>query len=263
MRPSLFRLFLTTLLTLASLLAQQGAPDPKKPIAICAASDFASVGDKIVAMFEQHHGVKVTISYGSSGQLATQLNNGAPFDLFISADSKYVRDLIRLGKADPRTPYIFAQGRLALYSKNGLAKRLEDLAKPDIKSIVIANPEVAPFGQAAEQVLRNKEIWTAVKKKLVFAQNIREAYQMAESGNADAGIVAWPAVLGRGGIKIDYALHQPLRMTIVTINRTRNPWAAQDFTKFLFNEEVQALMQDTGFDEPSISGAPFPIKVPQ
>lgn len=230
-----------------------------KELVVAAASDLAGTGERLAAAFEKKTGTKVKFSYGASGMLAQQIQQGAPFDVFISADDKYVRDVVRGNKADVRSARVFAHGRLALLPHNPEVKRIEDLGKPVVKRVALANPEIAPFGQAAMQVVYNKEMFRSIKGKLVYSQNVREAIQMAESGNVDAGFVPWSAVKDKGGILIDFALHRPLRMTAVTLEASPRAELAGQFIRFLFDADTRAMLTDAGYDEPTISGSPYKI----
>ena len=170
---------------------------PKEPcgvVAVAAASDLTYVLNEIVAGFEKQTGCEVRLSMGSSGNFLTQIENGAPFDVFFSADIAYPKKLEAEGLAAPGSTYLYAIGKIVLWTRKDsrvdISKGLEGLRDPAVRKISIANPEHAPYGRAAEEALRRSGLYDAVKDRLVLGENISQAAQFVESGNADVGIVA-------------------------------------------------------------------------
>jgi molybdate transport system substrate-binding protein len=253
-----------TFLSFASLIwAFQPQPNlqaaENREIIVAAGSDLISVGSQLAARFKAKSGITVKFTYGASGQLAMKIQNGAPYDGFMSADDKYVRDLVRGRRADVPSARVVAHGRLALYSKTGKIKNINDLLKDDVKKIALANPEIAPFGQAARQIIANKEFYRALKTKLVYSQSVQEALTLAETGNADVAFVSWPSVRDKGGVKLPFDLHRPLRITATEIVGASHGSDMGRFIRFLLDKEAQTILQDAGYDAATTSGSPFKI----
>ncbi|MBP6500762.1 MAG: molybdate ABC transporter substrate-binding protein, partial [Thauera sp.] len=187
-------------------------------ITVAAAADLKFALDEIVADFGRAHpDDTVEVVYGSSGKFATQIRQGAPFDLYFSADIAYPRALEAEGLAlGPTRPY--AVGRIVLWSRSRDARalRLQDLADPALGRIAIANPRHAPYGKRAEEALRAAGVWDAVQPRLVQGENIAQTAQFVQTGNATVGIIALslalnPTLAAQGGHHlIDAALHAPL-----------------------------------------------------
>src|SRR2546423_5728150 len=168
---------------------------PEQEIRIAAAADLKFAMSELAEKFEKQSGTKVNVTYGSSGNFFSQMQNGAPFDLFFSADIEYPRRLEAMGLAEPGTLYEYAVGRIVIWtpadSKVDVTKQgWKTLLDASVEKIAIANPEHAPYGRAAVAALQNAGIYESVKSKLVYGENISQAAQFVQSGNAQAGIVA-------------------------------------------------------------------------
>jgi len=166
-----------------------------KEIRIAAAADLKFAMDELSEKFEKQTGMKVSVTYGSSGNFFSQLQNGAPFDLFFSADMEYPKKLESAGLAEPQTLYEYAIGRIVIWTptdaKVDVTKEgWKSLLDVSVAKIAIANPEHAPYGRAAVAALQKAGIYESVKAKLVYGENISQAAQFVQSGNAQAGIVA-------------------------------------------------------------------------
>ena len=172
--------------------------------------------------------------------LSRQIENGAPFDVFLSADEEFVN---RLG---PRVegPFVYARGRVALWSRAGKYKQLRDLETA--KVIAIANPATAPYGRAAKAALEKAGLWEPLKSRIVFAESIRQAFQFAESGNADACLCSATFVLSRGGWVVREA--EPLRQVAAMVKGTRKAAAAQLFLDWLRSRAGQAVLRSQGLE---------------
>lgn len=187
------RPFLLLVLLFASALHAQDAP---KPLLIAAAADMKFALDEVLAEFRKahpEHDSKPT--YGSSGTLFAQLDNGAPFDLFLSADAKFPRQLIERGKAEKDSLFFYAIGHLVVWvpkdSKLDVAALgARALLDASVRKVAIANPEVAPYGAAAVAALKKLGVHEAVSAKLVLGENVAQAAQFVESGAADAGVIS-------------------------------------------------------------------------
>lgn len=224
-------------------------------LTVAAAADLQPPFAEIGRMFEQTSGSRVTFSFGSSGNLAAQIENGAPIDLFASADEEYVQRLVAKGLASPDTVRVYGLGRLALvtFRNSGLAVlRLEDLATPGVKHVSIANPEHAPYGVAARQAMMAAGVWDQVRPKVVYGENVRQALQFVQTGNAEAGIVALsiadaPEV---SSIMVDESLYRPLRQALAVVKGAKQERLAGEFASFVTGPNGRPVMAKYGFMPP-------------
>lgn len=247
------RLFVTLLASLALLFAAPLRAQEK--ITIAAAADLKFAMDEIVAQFKKAHPqAGVDIIYGSSGKFHAQIQQGAPFDLYFSADIGLPRSLAAEGLgASGVKPY--AIGRLVLWSASRGASKmtLADLADPSLKKIAIANPRHAPYGKRAEEALRAAGVWEKVEPKLVYGENIAQAALYAQSGNADIGIIALSLALNqelaaKGAYRlIDDKLHQPLEQGFIVTKRAADNALARRFADFMDGKDARAIMVRYGF----------------
>jgi molybdate transport system substrate-binding protein len=232
-----------------------GAAAPPAALTVFAASDLAFALRDLAARFEATTGAKVTVVLGSSGNLAHQIEQGAPADVFFSADRSYVDGLVARGLVIADTRTLYARGRLALATPAS-GSRLTDvrgLAEARIRRVAIANPAHAPYGRAAEQVLRRVGLWEAVQPKLVYAENIRQALQYVESGAVDAAIVAL-AIVRVPGVEwtpIDASLHAPLDQAAGVVSASAHPDLARALLRFVTSAEGRAIMERYGFALPA------------
>lgn len=256
------RQFLSASLVLCALPAAALA-QPSAPLTIAAAADLKFALDEIVAAYRAAQPAeRIEVIYGSSGKFATQIRQGAPFDLYFSADIAYPRELEREGlAAGPTRPY--ATGRIVLWSNSRDASqlRLQDLADPALGRIAIANPRHAPYGRRAEEALRAAGVWAAVEPRLVQGENIAQTAQFVLSGNAAVGVIALslalnPTLAQQGGYAlIDDALHQPLEQGFILTRRAADKPAAARFAAFVEGEAARAIMRRYGFAPPGEGGA--------
>ncbi|MEQ1887127.1 MAG: molybdate ABC transporter substrate-binding protein [Bryobacteraceae bacterium] len=224
-------------------------------ISVAAAADLKFAMDAIVQAFERSHpGDRVEVTYGSSGQFHAQIQQGAPHDLFFSADIAFPRELVEKGlAASPVKPY--AVGRLVLWSATMDASKmtLQSLLDPKVSRIAIANPKHAPYGQRAEEALRALHHWDRVESKLVFGENVSQAAQFVETGNAQVGIIALslavnPALAKKGGYSlIPDTLHKPLEQAFVITRRGGTKPLAKQFASYIDSPPARAIMAKFGF----------------
>lgn len=241
---------------LAALIGLAAAPAwAGGKITIAAAADLKFAMEQIVAQFRRSNPAdQVETIYGSSGKFHTQIQQGAPFDLFFSADIAFPRQLATEGfAASAVRPY--ALGRIVLWSASRDASKmaLADLADPAIKKIAIANPKHAPYGKRAEEALRSAGLWEKLESRLVMGENIAQTAQYVQSGNADIGLVALALALNqelasKGGYAlIPDNLHQPLEQGyIITKRATDNP-LAKKFADYVGSPEARRAMVRYGF----------------
>jgi molybdate transport system substrate-binding protein len=249
------------LLSAVALLAATIAAAQQPPLRIAAASDLQAVFPVLTARFERQTRRAVDVSFGSSGNVFAQLQNGAPFDLFLSADIDYPRRLEASGLTVPGTLVEYARGRIVLWSRNDttldLARGLPVLADPQVRRVAIANPEHAPYGRAAVAALRHEQLYDRVRSKFVLGENISQAAQFAQSGNADAGVIALslalaPAMRASGHyVDIPASYHPPIEQAAVVLRASRQQDIARQFLTFLQEPESRQALQQAGFVVPA------------
>ena len=209
---------------------------------VAAASDLASLEPDLRRLA----GGAVRFSFGSSGMLARQVENGAPFDVFLSADGARARALSKAGAL--LAPRVYAVGRVALWSKSGAFRTLDDLRLRPYRHLAMANPAHAPYGRAARQALERSRLWSAVEPRVVLAENVRQAWQFAESGNAEVCLTAWSLVYARGGLLVDRALHEPIQQVGGVVARSSRRRRAEAFLSALTGEEGRRVLLASGFE---------------
>lgn len=221
-------------------------------LTVAAAADLQFAFAEIGELYEQETGNKVIFSFGSTGQLAQQIENGAPFDLFAAANVSYVDDLAKKNIVVPDTVALYARGRIALVVNrdSGIsALTLEDLRSDAITHIAIANPEHAPYGLAAKEALISAGVWEAIEEKIVFGENVRQTLQFVQTGDAQAGIVALSVanVPEVSWTLIDDSLHNPLDQALAVVAGSSHQEEANEFAEFINSEKGRTIMQKYGF----------------
>lgn len=218
---------------------------------VAVASNFIAPIKQLSASFEQETGHTVQLSFGSSGKLFAQINNNAPYDVFLSADSAKPFALIHGSLALSNSLVIYARGKLALWSRKPLTNAsIQDILR-NTQRIAIANPRLAPYGRAAEESLKYLSIWKDIKQKLVRGENIGQAYQFTYTQNADIGFVALSQVLASPKVGFwklvpnDY--HSDIDQAAVVLSRTQKPVLAETFMAFLMREDTQAKIEQFGY----------------
>jgi molybdate transport system substrate-binding protein len=239
-------------------------PAQAGPVRVAAASDLTLAFEELGQLFEAQTGQEVTFSFGSTGVLAKQLREGAPFDLFAAANVSFVDDVVAAGVCDGATQAPYARGRIAVFSRRDRGRpptSLADLADPRFGRIAIANPEHAPYGQAAKQALEQAGLWRTVEARLVFGENVRQTLQFAETGNVDAAIVALALVVNdreNPWILVDESAHRPIDQALVVCTRGDQRAGAESFARFLSSEAGRSVMQRHGFLLPGEQTAEVP-----
>ena len=226
-------------------------------IVVAAAADLTFVFKDAGARFEKETGNSIKFSYGSSGNFLSQIENGAPYDIFFSADVADPKKLEAAGPAEPGTLYEYATGKLVIWvpakSALDISQGLKVLLDPSIGKIAIANPKHAPYGAAAVAAMRHEGIYDRIKRKLVMGENILQTAQFVQSGNADAGLLALslaraPAMKDTGRyIEVPSADYPPIVQAAVILKSSRNKEIAKRFLKFLKEATTVALMRRYGF----------------
>lgn len=240
------------ILLLLFLLHPEPAIAADKSITIAAAADLSFALKEISDKFEKETGIKTVLSFGSTGMLALQIENGAPFDVFLAANERYIDSLQEKGLILLETKQLYAQGRIVIAAnkKSGMqTKKLEDLLNPSIKKIAIANPVHAPYGIAAKEAMIKLGLWDKLKSKLVYGENIRQALQFIQTGNAQAGIIALSVanVPEIEYIIIDNILHNPINQAAAVIRTAKSEKDALDFIRYVNGPKGRPIMKKYGF----------------
>jgi molybdate transport system substrate-binding protein len=245
---------LLKLICIACLLLISSTAHAEK-ITIAAAADLKFAMDEIVTSFKKSHsGAELDVIYGSSGKFHTQIQQGAPYDLFFSADINYPRELAKKGLAASEvTPYAF--GRIVLWSNSMDATKmtLASLTDPKITRIAIANPKHAPYGKRAEEALKASGLWDTLQTKFVYGENISHTAQFVQTGNAQAGIIALslalnPELAKKGGYYlIPDKLHNPLEQGYIITKRAATKQLAGQFAEYMGSKQARSIMTKYGF----------------
>ncbi len=224
----------------------------KSEITVAAAANLTEVAQTLGAEFEAQTRIHAVFSFGSTAQLTTQIENSAPFDVFLAADAEHVDKLDGEHLLAPGSSAVYAVGVLALWIPPGSQARVgkvEDLAGKDVHVIAVANPKLAPYGAATVETLQHAGIWDRVKDKIVYAENISMAKQYGASKNADAVFTAYSLVLKEAGavIQVDEAMHQPIvqKLGIVAASQHRD-WA-QSFSNFVLKGAGRGILTRYGY----------------
>ena len=233
-----------------------GSSGSSGELLVAAAANVRQAFDKMGTLFEKETGAEVTFSFGSSGALAEQIEAGLPADLYVSADIDHVDGLREKGLLIDDTQQVYAVGQLALASstKAGVkVSELEGLLQPEVEKVAIADPEVAPYGRAAEEALKGAGLWDQLKPKLVYGQNVDAATEYVRSGNAEAGLVALSLVIHETAltyVTVDESLHQPIEQALAVVKDTKNEELARRFVAFVRGPEGRAVLEKYGFVVP-------------
>lgn len=230
---------------------------------VAAASDLAPLQGQLGAAFAQQSGVKVLWSTGASGTLAQQIANGAPHDVFLSANRQFVEDLVKAGRIDGSSVFVYATGRIGVWSVKGNVRRLEDLVGAGVRTIAIPNPRFAPYGVAARQALEAAGLWQQVSGRIVYAENVRQSMQYAESGNADAVITSWTLLQGREGSSLlAETLHAPIAQAAGMRVDTEHRAEAVRFLEFLRSPAAVRIFAAHGLTAASATTTATPAAAP-
>src|SRR5882724_1254554 len=235
---------------------------------IAAASDLKFALTDLASTYEKQSNVKINLTFGSSGNFFAQIQNGAPFDIFFSADSDYPRKLNEAGLVLPNSADSYAIGKLILWSPansklNPEKSGWQSLFDPSVQKIAIANPDHAPYGRAAVEALKSSGLYEKLKSKLVFGENISQATQFVQSGNAEIGILAAsitssPAFASGHSWQIPQNQYTPLLQSFVVLKACTNKDAALAFLAYIKSPAARAILEKYGFAKPESLGHPIP-----
>ena len=227
----------------------------KGELTVAAASDLTKAFTELGTAFESTNNCKVTFSFGSTGMLAEQIINGAPFDVFAAANESIITDLDEKDSIISDTIQLYALGRIGLATlkdSNFEVRTMDDLKNPEFKVIAIANPDHAPYGLAAKQAIETAELWDTLEPKMIFGKNISETLSYLTTGNADVAFIALSlndeATLDFN--LIDSDMHEPLRQAMAVVKHTQNEVLARAFIEYVNGPEGKEIMQKYGFVTP-------------
>ena len=246
--PAVFCLFLT-------LLSVTVATADSLNVAV--ASNFTGTLHKLAERFKSKSGHEVLISSASTGKIYTQIKNGAPFDVFMSADETHADLLVEEGAGDASQAAIYAVGKLVFISNIAMPGKCQDLlSDARLKRLAIANPQTAPYGMAAQQVMQHLGVWNKLQSKLVQGENIAQTVQFVTSASADAGFVAKSILVGDAAVKracewaVPDELYTPISQKMVLLNRSKDKPAVLAFWDFLRTAEAAGIIRASGYDVP-------------
>ena len=217
-------------------------------LTVAAAADIASAEHDLTDSFHKSFPEDwVRFSFAASGALAQQISNGAPYDLFLSANEGFVDQLAVAQKILPDSVHVYAFGQLGILWRDGKPHRLNELTEKWVRFAAIANPRLAPYGAAAEQSLEHENLWDAIRTKIVFGENVRQALQMFDTGNADVVLTAYSLLVGRPGVAvIPDEWHKPIRQKCGIVAASQNLDAARHFLAFLTSTSGGRILIEHG-----------------
>lgn len=248
---------ITTLFAISCAPRQLTSQSENTPeIIVAAAANLTDAFDEIGKQFTAKTGLRVVFSFAATADLAKQIENGGPFDVFAAADVEHIDDLARQGVIVSATRAIYGQGRLVLWKppqSDITLNKVEDVANAEVKVIAIAKPEVAPYGRATVEALRALGLWSQVEAKVVYGQSVAQTKQYAVSGNADLAFLPLALVQSGEGqtINVDAKLHQPINQAIGVVKASSKQEAARRFVAFVLSADGQAVLERFGYLKPS------------
>jgi molybdate transport system substrate-binding protein len=225
-------------------------------ITVAAAANLTDAFAEIGSAFTAQTGLRVTYSFGATADLARQIENGGPFDVFAAADVEHVDALVGRGLLVSDSRALYAQGRLVLWKppqSSVTLARVEDVKDAKVRFIAIAKPDVAPYGRAAVEALRALDLWNDVEAKVVYSQNVTQARQYAASGNADLAFLPLALVKAGDGqaIEVDAKLYQPINQAMAVVKASARQAAARRFVDFVVGAEGQRILERYGYLKPA------------
>ena len=246
-----------TLLLLAVLIGFAGCSKPNEKVVVATAANVQYVMQELKEEFERGSDTRIEMVVSSSGKLTTQIREGAPFDVFVSADTQYPAEIHKHGGSDA-APRVYARGTLVLWTLDSTATSLSvgSLAANSIRKIALANPRTAPYGEAAVQAMREAGIYEWVKGKLVYGESVAQTSQYIASGAADVGFTAMSVVLSpemkdKGQwVEIDSSTYQPIEQAAVLLRHSEDSFKAKpsrEFFEFLFSDRARAILRRYGY----------------
>ena len=238
-------------LLLIAVLPVGALEAPSEPLLVAAAADLAPLEVQLTQGFAVVHGGPVRFVFGASGMLARQIENGASYDVYLSANEQFVQQLAASGRLHKDTQACYATGRLGIWSARTHIKEIEEITKPSYRLIAIPNPAHAPYGAAAVAMLRRLGLWEKVEPKAVYAENVREALEFATTGNAEAVLTAWTLLIRKpGAILLPDSSHPPILQFGGVVKGSANETRARAFMHFLLSPAGQEILRRGGLYPP-------------
>lgn len=255
MKPRRTALIIASLCTLLFSACTRSEPSVQ-PVLVGAASDLAWAFQELGPLFTEETGIPIDFTMGSTGLIAHQIKNGAPFDVFAAANVSFVEQVVTSGDCDGETQTLYARGRIVVlpYGEQEV-ESIDDLADERFGRIAIANPNHAPYGAAAKQALESRGLWESVQDRLVIGENISQAFQFVESGNADVAIVALSLIRKPGReVLVPAEFHQPIDQALAVCLHGDQTEGGRSFVTFLATPEARQIMESYGFQLPAADG---------
>jgi molybdate transport system substrate-binding protein len=231
-----------------------GARQPAVTLTVSAAADLIPAFEELSQRFTDETGIAVVFNFGSTGQLAQQIAQGAPVDLFAAANQSFIQELEESGRVIPDSIALYAVGRITLWTRADsplIFTTIHDLAQPGVAKIAIANPEHAPYGIAAREAIQSAGLWEALGPKLVLGENVAQTLQFAESGNVDVAVVALSLSIATGEkgrwVLLPESLHNPLYQASAVVTDSPHEAEARLFAQFVNSDEGRIVMRRYGF----------------
>lgn len=253
-RCPFIRKLLPALLALLAACAPAVQSSDTVTLIVSAAADLTPAFQELGAQFTQETGINLAFNFGSTGQLAQQIEQGAPVDVFAAANRAFVDDLRAAGLVLPDTVALYARGRLTLWTRADSPLKFEtiqDVAQDGVQRIAIANPEHAPYGVAAREALQTAGLWQAVQPRLILGENVAQTLQYAATGNVDVALVALSLSIAAGDegrwALLPETLHNPIDQALAVVSRTAHPDAARQFAAYVNSPAGRAVMRRYGF----------------
>jgi molybdate transport system substrate-binding protein len=243
--------FFNTLSALSMLLFAASAQGAELHVA--AAANLSNVMPELAAAFEHKSGIRIVPSFGATAQLTQQIENGAPFDVFLSADTQHADQLVKDGFAPSDSRIVYARGRLVVWAPSHPEIRsLNDLTAAGVVHVAIATPALAPYGEAAVESLQKAGLWDKVQPKAVYASSIAISKQYADTGNVEAAFTAYALTAGQKGnqFTVDEKLHKPIDQAAVIVKESKEGKAAHSFMQFLASPDARTIFRRFGYMEP-------------
>lgn len=229
------------------------APKTKSQITVSAASNLIPAFTAIADSFQSETGIEVVYNFGSSGKLAQQITAGAPTDVFAAANTAYISQLVDADLIDADSVQIYAYGRLTVWGNNSdaLPENLEALTDSKFERIAIANPDYAPYGVIAKDVLQAAKLWDALQPRLIFANDVRQTLTYAQTGDVTVALVPLSLVinLDEGGyFLVPAQWHTPLAQSIGVVKNSAHATESQQFVDFVLGEKGQSILKTYGYE---------------
>jgi molybdate transport system substrate-binding protein len=252
-----FLIVCSVLVTLSCHVQSSNNQASQPELVVAAAANLTEAFAEIGPRFTSQTGIRVVFSFGATADLANQIKNGAPFDVFAAADTAHLDQLERVGLITPGSRVLYARGRLVMWLPSAsklTVSQIGDITGKEFERIAIAKPDVAPYGEATVESLRALGIWSQVESKVIYAQSVSQARQYAATGNAEVAFI--PLALVKPGegtyIEVPEESHKPLDQALGIMNDSTRQRAAWQFVDFLLGKEGQELLLKNGYSKPSI-----------